>query len=205
LQGASADLHLSDAPAAEKTLFDLMKELKGDGVQAAPWWPNVWILLAESQYQQKKYDEVEATVQDLHGRMPDSPLLPQADEVLGRSFKNRTQWDKAVAAFQRAIEGTRGEQSDTAAKSQLMIAEIRFLQKDFRQAKEAYLKVSTLYDRLPEWAAPALFQVGQCEEELQQTRDAEKTYTQLIASFPRSDFAKDAKKRLDELHKRPAG
>ena len=27
-----------------------------------------------------------------------------------------------------------------------MIAEIRFLQKDFRQAKEAYLKVSTLYD-----------------------------------------------------------
>jgi outer membrane protein assembly factor BamD (BamD/ComL family) len=40
---------------------------------------------------------------------------------------------------------------------------------------------------------------------LQQTRDAEKTYTQLIASFPRSDFAKDAKKRLDELRKRPAG
>jgi cellulose synthase operon protein C len=205
LQAASADLRLNDAPGAEKALLDLMKELKGDGGPSAAWWPNVWIVLAESQYQQKKYDEVEATVQDLRSRVPDSPLMPQADEVLGRSFKNRTQWDKAIAAFQRAIEGTHGEQSDTAAKSQLMIAEIRFLQKDFRQAKEAYLKVSTLYDRLPEWAAPALFQVGQCEEELQQTRDAEKTYTQLIASFPRSDFAKDAKKRLDELHKRPAG
>ncbi len=205
LQGASADLRLNDAPAAEKTLADLLRELKADGSQAAPWWPNVWILLAESQYQQRKYDEVEATVQDLHTRMPDSPLLPQADEVLGRSFKNRTQWDKATAAFQKAIDGSHGEQNDTAAKSQLMIAEIRFLQKDFRHAKEEYLKVSTLYDRLPEWAAPALFQVGQCEEELQQTRDAEKTYTSLIASFPRSDFAKDAQKRLDELHKRPAG
>jgi cellulose synthase operon protein C len=205
LQGASADLRLNDAPAAEKTLADLLRELKADGSQAAPWWPNVWILLAESQYQQRKYDVVEATVQDLHSRMPDSPLLPQADEVLGRSFKNRTQWDKATAAFQKAIDGSHGEQNDTAAKSQLMIAEIRFLQMDFRHAKEEYLKVSTLYDRLPEWAAPALFQVGQCEEELQQTRDAEKTYTQLIASFPRSNFAKDAQKRLDELHKRPAG
>jgi TolA-binding protein len=205
LQSASADLRLHDAVAAEKTLTDLMRELKADGGQPAAWWPNVWILLAESQYQQKKYDELEATIQDVRALMPNSPLLPQADEVLGRSLKNRTQWDKAIAAFQRAIDGSRGEQSDTAAKSQLMIAEIRFLQKDFRRAKEEYLKVSTLYDRLPEWAAPALFQVGQCEEELQQTRDAEKTYTQLIASFPRSDFAKDAKKRLDELHKRPAG
>jgi cellulose synthase operon protein C len=205
LQSASADLRLNDPAAAEKTLVDLQKELKSDAGQPAPWWPNVWILLAESQYQQKKYEDVEATVQDLRGRMPDSPLLPQADEIMGRSFKNRTQWDKALAAFQKAIDGTHGEQSDTAAKSQLMIAEIRFLQKDFRRAKEEYLKVSTLYDRLPEWAAPALFQVGQCEEELQQTRDAEKTYTQLIAGFPSSDFAKDAKKRLDELHKRPAG
>jgi TolA-binding protein len=205
LQLASAELRLNDAASAGKTLAELLRELKGDTGQPAAWWPNVWILLAESQYQQKKYDELEATVQDVRSRMPDSPLLPQADEVLGRSFKNRTQWDKALAAFQRAIEGSHGEQSDTAAKSQLMIAEIRFLQKDFRQAKEEYLKVSTLYDRLPDWAAPALFQVGQCEEELQQTRDAEKTYTQLIASFPRSDFAKDAKKRLDELHKRPAG
>ncbi|HEV3136711.1 MAG TPA: tetratricopeptide repeat protein, partial [Pirellulales bacterium] len=100
LQSASADLRLNDAPSAEKTLGDLSKELKGEGGQAAAWWPNVWILLAEAQYQQKKYDEVEATVQDLRTRMPDSSLLPQAEEVLGRSFKNRTQWDKAIAAFQ---------------------------------------------------------------------------------------------------------
>ncbi len=205
LQGASADLRLNDAPAAEKTLADLMRELKADGGQAAPWWPNVWILLAESQYQQRKYDELEATVADLHARMPDSPLLPQADEVLGRSFKNRTQWDKALAAFQKAIDGSRGEQNDTAAKSQLMIAEIRFLQKDFRQAEVDYLKVTIDYHALPDWAAPALFQAGQCEEKLQKTRDAEKSYTDLVHDFPNSDFAKEARKRLDELHKRAKG
>ena len=74
-----------------------------------------------------------------------------------------------------------------------------------KQAERDYLKVSTLYDRLPEWAAPALFQAGQCEEKLQKTLDAEKSYTRLMADFPGSSFAKDAKKRLDELHKRPAG
>ena len=107
---------------------------QNDPGPALAWWPNAWILLAESQYQLKKYDEVEATVADLHSRIPDSPLLPQADEVLGRSFKNRAQWDKALDAFTKAIDGSRGEQSDTAAKSQLMIAEIRFLQQDYRQA-----------------------------------------------------------------------
>jgi cellulose synthase operon protein C len=205
LQAASADLRLHEAPAAEKTLSDLVRDLKSDPGAALPWWPNAWILLAESQYQLKKYDEVETTVADLRSRVSDSPLLPQADEVLGRSFKNRAQWDKALAAFTKAIEGSHGEQSDTAAKSQLMIAEIRFLQQDFRQAEREYLKVSTLYDRLPEWAAPALFQAGQCEEKLQKTGDAEKSYTRVIADFPGSSFAKDAKKRLDELHKRPAG
>ena len=112
LQGASADLHLSDAPAAEKTLVDLMKELKGDGGQAAAWWPNVWILLAESQYQQKKYDEVEATVQDLRGRMPDSPLMPQADEVLGRSLQESHAMGQGC---RRVSEGHRGDRAASRA------------------------------------------------------------------------------------------
>jgi TolA-binding protein len=205
LQTASAELHLHDAVAAEKTLSDLMRQLKNDAGQPAPWWPNVWVLLAEAQYQQKRYDEVEATVQDLRHLMPDSPLLPQADEVLGRSFKNRAQWDKAVAAFERAIEGSHGEQSETAAKSQLMIAEIRFLQQDFRQAEREYLKVAIDYSGLPEWAAPALFQAGQCEEKLQKTREAEDSYNRVVKDFSSSEFAKEARKRLDELHKRPAG
>ena len=205
LQGASADLRLNNAPAAEKTLADLLRELKADGSQAAPGGPTSGSCSPNRSISSGSTTRSKPPSRICTLRMPDSPLLPQADEVLGRSFKNRTQWDKATAAFQKAIDGSHGEQNDTAAKSQLMIAEIRFLQKDFRHAKEEYLKVSTLYDRLPEWAAPALFQVGQCEEELQQTRDAEKTYTSLIASFPRSDFAKDAQKRLDELHKRPAG
>ena len=110
-----------------------------------------------------------------------------------------------MAAFQRVIDNRQGEEDETAAKSRLMIAECWFLQKNFAQARKNYLKVSTLYDKLPEWAAPALFQAGQCEEALKQPRDAEKSYRDLIAGYPRSKYAEEAKKRLDELQHRPAG
>ncbi len=202
---AASQVGLKDPAAAEKTLVELKREVSGAGGQTAEWSARVWVLLAEAFYQQKKYDDVQATVDDLRRRMPKSPLLYQADEILGRSFKNQAQWDKAIAAFQRVVDDRQGEQDETAAKSRLMIAECWFLQKNYRQAREDYLKVSTLYDKLPEWAGPALFQVGQCEEELKRPHDAEKTYHDLIASFPRSRYADEAKKRLDELHKRPAG
>jgi len=202
---ASAQLGLKDAPAAEKTLGLLKQEITFAKAPPADWAARVWVLLAEAYYQQKKYAEVETTVNDLHERMPKSPLGYQADEILGRSFKNQTQWDKALAAFQRVVNDLDGQQNSTAAKSQLMIAEIRFLQKDYRQARLDYLKVTTSFSTLPEWTAPALFQVGQCEELLQQPGDAEKTYKQLIAGFPSNDYAKEAQKRLNELRKRTSG
>jgi tetratricopeptide (TPR) repeat protein len=202
---AASQLGLKDPAAAEQTLVKLQREISDAGGETPDWSARVWVLLAEAYYQEKKYDDVQATVEDLRHRMPKSTLLYQADEILGRSFKNQAQWDKAIAAFQRVIDDRQGAQNETAAKSQLMIAECWYLQKNYRQAREDYLKVSTLYDKLPEWAAPALFQVGQCEEDLKQPHDAEKTYHDLIASFPRSNYAEKAKKRLDDLHKRPAG
>ncbi len=201
---AAAQLGLKDPAAAEKTLLELKRQMSGSAA-SAEWSARVWVLLAEAFYQQKKYVDVEATVDDLRHRTPHSPLLYQADEVLGRSFKNQAKWDKAMAAFQRVIDNRQGEEDETAAKSRLMIAECWFLQKNFAQARKNYLKVSALYDKLPEWAAPALFQAGQCEEALKQPRDAEKSYRDLIAGYPRSKYAEEAKKRLDELQHRPAG
>jgi TolA-binding protein len=201
---ASAQLGLKQPAEAEKTLASLKSEL-GSAAGQTDWAPRVWILLAEAFHQQKNYGQVEATVDELRARFPKSPLLYQADEILGRSYKNQAQWDKALAAFQRVIDDRQEEQNETAAKSQLMIAEIHFLRKQFEEAKTAYLKVYTLYDKFPDWQAPALFQVGRCEEQLAQQDKAEKTYALLIERFPNSDFARQAQKRADELRQRPPG
>ena len=106
---AAAQLGLKDPAAAEKTLVELKRQMSGTGGETPEWSARVWVLLAEAFYQQKKYDDVEATVDDLRHRMPNSPLLYQADEVLGRSFKNQAKWDKAIAAFQRVIDNRQGE------------------------------------------------------------------------------------------------
>ena len=154
---AASQLGLKDPAAAEQTLVKLQREFSDARGETPEWSARAWVLLAEALYQEKKYDEVQATVEDLRHRMPKSALLYQADETLGRSFKNQAQWDKAIAAFQRVIDNRKGEQDETAAKSRLMIAECWYLQENYRQAREDYLKVSLLYDKLPEWAAPALF------------------------------------------------
>ena len=199
---AAAQLGLKGPEVAEKTLTELKKQLT-DANDTPDWAARIWTLLAESQYQQKKYADVENTVSDLRQRFPKSPLLYQADEVLGRSFKNQAKWDKAIAAFQRVIDERQDPQDVTAAKSRLMIAECWFLQKRFSQARTDYLRVLT-YNK-PEWAAPALFQAGLCAEALKQQDDAEKSYRSVIADYPQTKFAEEARKRLDELHKRPTG
>lgn len=213
---AAAQLGLDDAPRAEKVLTAIKAEILADGKKEPPdWAARVWILLAEAQYQQKKYADVESTVDELRRRMPASSLLYQADETLGRSYKNQAKWDKAISAFKRVIDDRngKGEQNATAAKSQFMIAECWFLRREYREARLNYLKVSNLYDKLPEWAAPALFQAGQCEEEMGQLADAQKTYQELLKSYAdnvaRSPdvkrFADKANERLMALRKHPAG
>jgi TolA-binding protein len=62
-----------------------------------------------------------------------------------------------------------------------------------------------LYSKLPEWAAPALFQAGLCAESLKQLDDAGKSYRDLISNYPKTKYAEEAQKRLNELHKQSAG
>lgn len=200
---AAAQLGLKEPAVAEKTLTELKKQLTDSASDPPEWAARTWVLLAEAEYQQKKYVDVENTVDDLHQRLPKSPLIYQAEEVLGRSFKNQAQWDKAIDAFQRVIDARAGAQDVTAAKSRLMIAECLFLQKKFSQARDNYLKVE-MYNK-PEWTAPALFQAGLCAEALKDPDDAEKSYHLVIQKYPQTKFAEEAKKRLDELHKKPTG
>jgi cellulose synthase operon protein C len=200
---SAAQLGLKDPAVAEKTLTDLKRQFAESASDPPEWAARIWILLAEAEYQQKKYAEVENTVDDLRQRMPKSPVFYQAEEVLGRSYKNQAQWEKAIAAFQRVIDERAGAEDVTAAKSRLMIAECWFLQKKYNQARTDYLKVLT-YNK-PEWAAPALFQAGLCAEALKERDDAEKSYRSVIGDYPQTKFAEEAKKRLDELHKKPTG
>ena len=195
LHWAEADLQTEQLPAAAERLAKLTAQKEDATIAAAPWFPQAWVLLAEAQFRQKKYEEIERLVAECRAWQPEWPALYLLDEVLGRSLNAQAKFPEAQAAFERVIDSPTGRRTETAAKSQFMIAEILLRQKKFAEAEAEYLKVDILY-KFPAWQAPALLQAGACQEELKRFPEAAKTYQALIDQHPTTDYAKQAMQRL---------
>lgn len=202
---ANAKATEPELEAAKERLNSLQKEQDNASVKSLPWFDRVWVLLAEIAFRQKKYDQLESTVAELRQRPAKSPFLYQAEEVLGRGYKQQAppKFDEARKAFERVLADPVAERTETAAKSQFLIGETLFLQEKWADAFLAYQKVYANYD-FPEWQAAALLQSGKCDEQQQQWKDAAATYRLLIEKFPTSTHAADAKVRLDAVTKMPA-
>jgi cellulose synthase operon protein C len=196
-----AQLSLGDVELAEKSLGQLAERAMDPAVGESAWIGHLWALLAESQVRQKKYDAVMATAEKARSWKADSPTHYMVDEVVGRAWKNQAKFTEALTAFTRVIESETGSRTETSAKAQLMIAEIHLLQKKYTEARDGYLKVYFLY-KFPEWQAPALFQAGQCEEQIgskESLDGARKWYQTLQTEFGATDYAKRAAERLKKL------
>lgn len=194
-------LHLDDPAGARTELTGLIERRAEIASGAAAWFPRTWVLAAESAFRLKKYDEVESTVDAFRVADPQSPFLYQADEVLGRAYKNKADFDKARAVFGRVTEDASGRRTETAAKCQFLIAETHLLEKNHEAALREYLKVRFLY-KFPEWQAPALFQAAQCDEALGHWKEAVATYEELLRDFPTSEFAAKGRPKLEAARKR---
>lgn len=188
----------AELDSARQRLVELQQLQTDAAIRSQPWFDRVWVLLAEVAFRQKKYDEVESVVTNLRERAPQSAFLYQADEVLGRAYKQQAppRFDDARKAFERVLSNPAAERTETAAVSQFLIGETLFLQEKWGEAFLAYQKVFANYD-FPEWQAAALLQSGKCDEQQQQWKEAAATYQLLIDRFPKSRHADDAKARLE--------
>lgn len=195
---ANAKATEADLDAARTRLDALRKEQDNPAVKALTWFDRTWVLLAEIAFRQKKYDDLEATVAELRQRPTKSPFLYQAEEVLGRGYKQQAppKFDEARKAFDRVLADPVAEKTETAAKSQFLIGETLFLQEKWADAFLAYQKVYANY-AFPDWQSAALLQSGKCDEQQLQWKEAAATYRLLIDKFPKSTHAADAKQRLD--------
>ncbi len=193
-----AHIHLKQYNEAEKVLDALTKYESDAELSQADWFPHTWVLLAEAQLQLKKYPAVKATVDRMRVWNSESPVLYRIDEVLGRAFKNQAKFDEAREAFKRVTQSKDGRRTETAAKSQLMIAETFFLQEKYPEAGVEYFKVKDDY-KFPLWASAALSQLGKCYELMDDKPSAISTYRELVDAYPDTTYAADAKKRLTDL------
>lgn len=203
----SVEAEVSDSQATSEVIAAAEKRLQEQISKPLPtevpaWYPRLWVLLAEIRFRNKNYDGVDQAVAELKQKLPNGPLLYQADEVLGRSYKQQAQFEKAREAFQRAIADPTAFRTETAAKSQFLIAETYFLEEKWVDAFRAYMKVYASYAAYPDWQAAALLQAGKCDEQQGQWKDAVQTYEQLITDFPQSTHVADARKRQEAARKR---
>ena len=195
-----------DLEAARQRLTVLRAEKVNAAVNALPWFDRVWVLLAEVSFRQKKYDELEPIVAELRQRAVKSPFLHQAEEVLGRGYKQQAppKFDEARTAFERVIADPDAFRTETAAKSQFLIGETFFLQEKWPEAFIAYQKVFNNYD-FSDWQSAALLQSAKCDEQQQQWKEAIASYTLLLNKFANSMHAAEAKQRLDAAMKKLGG
>ena len=186
-----------------KLLTSLQAEAANDEVRKAEWFDRVWVLLAELNLREKKYEEVETVVEDLKQRDANSPFLYQAEEVLGRSFKQRApaKFDEARAAFKRVLSNRFAEGTETAAKAQFLIGDTYAFQEKWDDAFIAYQKVYSIYS-FPEWQAEALFASAGCDERRNKWKQAAETYKLVIAKFPKFSKIEEARSRRDNAHKK---
>lgn len=192
---AKAQLHLNQLKQAKQRLVELKNQKNNSTINRTDWFPYVWILLGETCCRLKEYNSVATTVNEFKTLNSKSPIEYRVDEILGRSYKNQRKFEEARSAFKKVIVSKHGRWTETAAKSQLLIAETFFLQKDYKLALQEYFKVYTLYD-FSEWKAAALFQVAICDELLNQWDKAVQSYEILLKEFPESEFATKAQPRL---------
>ncbi len=200
---APAKTSEQDLATARQLLQSLQAESSNDDVKNEEWFDRVWVLLAELNFREKKYDEVLTVVEDLKRRNPRSPYVYQAEEVLGRSFKQQAppKFDEARAAFERVLANPFANRTETAAKSQYMIGETYLLQEKWSSAFVAYQKVYSLY-RFPEWQAAGLFMSARCDEKQNEWKPAVEAYKRLIMDFPTFSQIDDVKLRLEAAQKR---
>ncbi len=198
---AEAALHQNQIEAAQAELLKLLEKEKTAELSQAPWYPRAWVLLAETYFRQKKYEEVKKTVDGLRSWDPDNPFLYQAEEVLGRSLKNQAKFEEARKVFQQITESEHSRRTETAAKCQFLLAETLMIQEKFKEALLAYLQVDIQY-KFPEWQAPALFQAGMCHEAMMEWAKALKTYQDFLKRFPEHELVSRTQERVKEVQAR---
>lgn len=185
----------------ESLLSDLMAFR--DGLQTkqmpvADWQERLPVLIAETQYRLKQYPEALATLTSLRANQPKTLAAYQADEVMGRVYKQQAAFDDARQALERVVSHPLARGTETAAKAQFLIGETYFLQENWPAAFLAYQKVYAAH-RHPAWQAPALLQSAKCDEQRGKVAEAKRTYQQLINEFPASPHVVDARQRLTAL------
>lgn len=112
----------------------------------------------------------------------------------GRALMGVGQWDRALVAFENAIQNA-DEDYQLAMKARVKIAEVYLQKKAYLEAAKAYMSVAILYD--DEKSVPeALLKAGEAFELAGRKAESRKAYEELVRRYANHPAAGQAQQRL---------
>lgn len=197
---AEALLDQKQFAEAKQALGLLRSAVMENRLAADPWTERIWVVLADVALAEKRYSDIDVLADELSQRVPDSKSLFQIKLVQGLRWKSQAEPDlsRARELFKQVTQDENGRGTETAARSQFLIAETFLLENDLKSALKEYYRVYLSYP-FDEWRSLALFQAAGCEANLGDKSAAIKGYEDFLKEFPKSSMVDSAKEKLTVL------
>jgi TolA-binding protein len=176
--------------------FDALAEKVKDRTER--WAAMVWLRRAQLLAREKQWSKAREIAEQIALRFGDFELQYEADYLIGRALAADAHLSEARKWYQKVVQSPQGGKTETAAMAQWMIGETFLLQENHQAAVREYLRVEVLYS-YPHWQAAGLMQAARCFEQMGQWKDAADAYERLGYHYPETQFAGEAKQRLQQL------
>ena len=121
--------------------FAFEQLLAKDKDLAGPVRATASMRLAQLYAEAGRWDDAMTIVESFGTDHPDFAQQYELDYVHGRCLAARALFSEARQAYEKVIRSSTGENTETAAKAQLMIAETFFHQRRYEDAYRAYMQV----------------------------------------------------------------
>jgi TolA-binding protein len=139
-------------------------------------------------------------LEECRKKFGEKPAKHQMQFAIARIKKQQAEYPEALKLFEE-VTAAPGE---IGCRAQLMIGDIKFLQKEHKEAIGEYVKVFRGYRTAPKsydkWKAQATYEAAVCYQELKAAASAKKYFQEVIDKFPESEVVGPAKDRLKALN-----
>ena len=169
----------------------------------------------QSACQLKNWEQGLEWLAEIPKRFAESPYLAEAHYELGWARQNLKRSDEALKDYEIAASKSRDA---VGARARFMIGEVLFEKKQFDEAIKQFQRVMYTFggdnsaDDVKIWQAQAGFEAARCWEvqiqsesdgkrKMQCLAEATRHYTYVVEKHPQSNWAADARKRLEALGK----
>jgi TolA-binding protein len=142
-----------------------------------------------------RYEECENALTDLVRRFPDFQNLAEAELWRGRAFAARGNARSARSALEKTIALDKGE---LAARARIELGRLHAASGEHEKALAEFLKVAVLFGG-EDIVAESLLHAGESLESLGDKSKAQAQYEELVAKYPGSKFASEAKNRIARI------